>query len=194
MSDIKPKKMVSRNIAVALGIICIILVIVSLVAAFAYYTPIINSQDNTISSLNSQIASLNTQVSAQNSTISSLNTQLAMLQNLMNNLHIWSTENSTVWVDNASSGLLARTLEDWSFSNVSSFGYVCVLASSDSNTTIVRLTLDSVEWNGTVLVYETTVGLGGIAIFLHLPCAWTTIEVGPFNETAIVTATVIYYY
>lgn len=54
----KLKKTVGRNVAIAMGIICITLVIVGWVGAFAYYTPIINDKDNTISSLNSQISQL----------------------------------------------------------------------------------------------------------------------------------------
>jgi predicted PurR-regulated permease PerM len=50
-----PKKLVSRNVAIALGIICIILV-VGVVGAFAYYMPMINDKNNTISSLNTQIS------------------------------------------------------------------------------------------------------------------------------------------
>lgn len=57
MSELKPKKMVRRSVAIALGIICIILA-VSLVGAFAYYMPIINDKDNTISSLDSQLSNL----------------------------------------------------------------------------------------------------------------------------------------
>jgi type II secretory pathway pseudopilin PulG len=56
-SETKPKKMVSRSVAIALGIICIILA-VSLVGAFAYYMPMINDKDNTISSLDSQLSNL----------------------------------------------------------------------------------------------------------------------------------------
>jgi hypothetical protein len=57
MSEVEPKKMVSRSVAIALGIICIILA-VSLVGAFAYYMPTINDKDNTISSLKSQFTNL----------------------------------------------------------------------------------------------------------------------------------------
>ena len=64
MSETKPsqtitKKMVSRNVAIALGIICIILV-VGLVGAFAYYILTMNDKNNTISSLNTQISQLTT--------------------------------------------------------------------------------------------------------------------------------------
>jgi hypothetical protein len=62
MSEQQEKKVVSRNVAVALGIICILLV-VGLGGAFAYYVTIMNSRitdkDNTISSLNSELSNLN---------------------------------------------------------------------------------------------------------------------------------------
>jgi hypothetical protein len=61
-SETKPKKMVRRSIAIALGIICIIL-IAGLGWAMAYYTMIVNNKNNTISSLstsNSQLTTNNT--------------------------------------------------------------------------------------------------------------------------------------
>jgi uncharacterized coiled-coil protein SlyX len=85
MSD---KKMVRRSFAVALGIICIVLVVVGLVGAVTYVIPMISDKDNTISSLNLRMSQLNTnntnlqnQIASLNSTISSLNTQVASLQN-----------------------------------------------------------------------------------------------------------------
>jgi len=57
MSEPKPKKMVSRSVAIALGIICIILG-VSLVGTFAYFVPVMNDQNNKINSLNSQLANV----------------------------------------------------------------------------------------------------------------------------------------
>jgi hypothetical protein len=65
-SEPKPKKMVRRSVAVALGIVCIILVLVlaiSLVEVFDYYTPIINDKNNTISSLSSQLSNVNSDFS-----------------------------------------------------------------------------------------------------------------------------------
>jgi archaellum component FlaC len=80
------KKVVGKNVAIASGIICILLA-VSLVGAIANYTSIINAKDNIITSkesainnLNSQIASKNSQITENNNTISSLNSQIATLQ------------------------------------------------------------------------------------------------------------------
>jgi len=58
MSETVPKKMVSRNVVIALGIICIILV-ASLAGAAAYYTSVVNGKDNKISSLESQLSNAN---------------------------------------------------------------------------------------------------------------------------------------
>ncbi|MEM3761003.1 MAG: hypothetical protein QXZ02_07860 [Candidatus Bathyarchaeia archaeon] len=61
------KKVVGRKVAIALGIVAIIL-LVGLVGAIANYTSIINGKDNTIASLNSQIANLQNQVNDLNAT------------------------------------------------------------------------------------------------------------------------------
>lgn len=59
------KKVVKRSIAITLGIICIILV-VGLVGAIAFYMPVINEKNSTISSLNSQITDANKEISQLN--------------------------------------------------------------------------------------------------------------------------------
>lgn len=58
------KKVVSRTVAIALGIVCIILV-VGLVGAVAYIT----TKDSQITSLNSQISNLNDVVNLAKSTV-----------------------------------------------------------------------------------------------------------------------------
>jgi peptidoglycan hydrolase CwlO-like protein len=97
-SETKPKKMVSRNVAIALGIICIILV-AGLAGAFAYY---LNDKNNTISSLNTQISSkdsqisqLNSQISDENNTISSLNTRISQLRSSVFQNQVFS-DNATI--------------------------------------------------------------------------------------------------
>jgi len=55
------KKVVSRNVVLALSVICI-LAVAALIGVYASYTATINSKDNAISSLNSQITSLEQQV------------------------------------------------------------------------------------------------------------------------------------
>jgi peptidoglycan hydrolase CwlO-like protein len=76
------KTTIGKNVAIASGIICILL-LVSLVGAIANYTSIINAKDTTntnqagtISSLNAQINSLNSQLIENSNTIASLNSQI----------------------------------------------------------------------------------------------------------------------
>ena len=68
--------MVRRSVAIALGIMCILLVVVGLVGGVAYIMPMINTKDNTISSQNSAIINL---------------------QNQMNQLQTWLNENVTAY-------------------------------------------------------------------------------------------------
>lgn len=66
-TEMKPKKMRSRNIAVALGIICIILV-AALAATTTYYILAIEDKSNSISSLNSLVNLANYTVIVDNQT------------------------------------------------------------------------------------------------------------------------------
>jgi cell division protein FtsL len=84
-SETKSKKMVRGSVAVALGIICIVL-IAGFGGAMLYTVTLLNDKNNQIDLLNTQISSkdsqisqLNTQISDQNSTISSLNSQISQL-------------------------------------------------------------------------------------------------------------------
>jgi hypothetical protein len=109
------RKTVRRSVAIAFGIICVV-VVAGLVGAFAYYhyTPIISGKDNTISSLNAEISQLNAttllnlreQVEADNLTIQSLTNQLASVQDQFNGLLNVTviplgliTSNISVWVN-----------------------------------------------------------------------------------------------
>jgi hypothetical protein len=70
--ETKPKKMVGRSVAIALGIACIIL-IAGIGGAMAYYTMAINKKNSTVTQLNQQMTNKDSQ-------ISSLNSQVAQLQ------------------------------------------------------------------------------------------------------------------
>jgi len=62
------RKVVGRNVAIALGIICIILV-VGLIVAVANYTSIIKGKDDTIASLQNQVGDLNSIINLEKSTV-----------------------------------------------------------------------------------------------------------------------------
>lgn len=95
------KKVVSRNVAIALGITCVIIA-AGLVGAVANYMSIINKKDNIIATKDSQIQTLTSQKNQlqtwlnENLTlINTLNAQITNMQNQISNLNsqITSLEN-----------------------------------------------------------------------------------------------------
>lgn len=82
------KKFNSKDVAIAFGIICIVLA-VSLVGASTYYVPIINDK-------NKMISSLNTQISQSNSSVTYLQEQV---HDLLNVLDFSAFMNETVIVE-----------------------------------------------------------------------------------------------
>jgi len=69
------KKMVTRSVAIGLGIVSIILA-AGLVGIFAYYIPLLDDRDSTISSLNTRIADKDYQIQIKNTQINNLQTQV----------------------------------------------------------------------------------------------------------------------
>jgi hypothetical protein len=63
------RKVVSRNVTIALGIICMVLV-VCLVGAIANYTSIVSEKDSVIKAKDAQIAALQTQMNLLNNSLS----------------------------------------------------------------------------------------------------------------------------
>jgi hypothetical protein len=61
----EPKKVARKSVVVGIGLVCILLA-VSLIGAFAYFVPMVNDKDNTISSLKAQISSQQSQISQLN--------------------------------------------------------------------------------------------------------------------------------
>jgi hypothetical protein len=177
----EPKKMVRRNVAVALGIICIVLAI-GLVGAIAGYTSMINGKDSTISSQASQISSYQNQVN-----------------NLTNTLDL---SESTVWVNNQTISQAAYRYTFWTYS-INNAGYVSVnVQSSTTNNTYV-----TVNWylDGILYYNNVTVGTSGRAVFPVLPTLpygelsgsnYILIKVGNTNKVGNATETVsiTYYY
>ena len=114
------KEMVSRNVAIALGIICIILI-----ALIAYFTVTGISAQNSYNTLQNQNKQLqtwldgnetylgqtqanntnlqnqhnsdNSMLSSLNSSVTSLRKQVENLQNQANNLHLWAQKTRQCW-------------------------------------------------------------------------------------------------
>jgi len=170
------KKVVSRNIAIGIGVLYIIL-LVGMVGVALDYASVLNDKD-------SQIADLQNQVTFDSSTID----RLTAIGNLTN---------STVWVNHESidqpAGNSSNTYTSWSYS-VSYAGYVVVdiLSSSNSNT-YVEL---KYSWNGVNYDNTVNVGSGGSAWFPVLPS--NNIDVRVINNSfftgASETLTITYWY
>jgi hypothetical protein len=169
------KKMVSRSVAIALGIIFII-VLAGLVGTFAYY---MTDRNNTISNLNSQISDKNNQISELNATVTNLNNTVRHLIEIVN------LDKSKVLYDTSSiveypplQGLdLPATFIDISHGVVGSYvldsqfnnaGYLIVQIKSTSNDTYINYTCAS--HFGTFNL-QTNIGLNGTTIFPVLPLA-----------------------
>ena len=88
------KTTIGRNIAMASGIICLLLAI-SLVGAIADYTSIISVKDSTIASKDSAINNLNSQITSINSQISSKDSQIETLTSQKDQLQTWLNGNVT---------------------------------------------------------------------------------------------------
>jgi hypothetical protein len=226
-SETKSKKVVGRDVAIALGIICILL-IAGLGGAFAYYTMVIYSKENELASANNTISQLNNnitnlqnqdkqlqtwldgnetllnQTQAKNTNlqnqIDSLNSNVTNLQNQVNNFHIGSTENSTIWVnnenlhENSSSDLIIFV-----FADVPSAGYVSIRVSSNNNSTYVGLGTPSISPTNSTDInfptyYQLSVGFGGTVVFPVLPTSWIQIYFGSSFGEATLTVTITYYY
>ena len=97
MNDAKPKKMVGRSVAIALGIGCILL-IAGLGGAMVYYTMTINDKNDKIDSINAQLATIignNTNINATE-IINQLNTNITNLTSENNQLQAWLDGNETL--------------------------------------------------------------------------------------------------
>lgn len=166
----KPKKMVSRNVAIALGIIGIILVVGLLGAVLQ------------ISSLSSKVSDLTDTLNMGKSTI------------LVNNQTVSQTaDNYTSWMFNYEPPYeISKLIEPWPLPSwsIKYAGILWVTVRSSTNKTYVRAIyagwFDSQE----------DVGTTGGAIFPVFPSGNIEIRVGNTNttENATETVTITYYY
>mgnify|MGYP001569533870 CR=1 FL=1 len=193
MSETEPRKMVSRNVAVALGIISILLI------AFVAYFSITgisaqNSYDNLQNQNNQLQAWLDGNESALYQAQNWLNGNVTNLQSQVNNLtSIVNLANSTVWLNDQTISQPHGSSTSWTES-ANYAGYVSIFVlSSTTNMTYARVlySVDGVNYDNTV-----GVGASGIVYFPVLPSSSITTEVG--NNNAVVgateTVTITYYY
>lgn len=177
--------MVRRSIAVAFGIICIVLV-AGLGGAFVYY---INDKNNTISSLNTRIYQLYSNVTNLRDQVNDLNDTLK-LHKIDPWTHGWTSVNQ-----------LAGSYSSWNFSVPYAGGIVVLVLPPKINSTWIR-----VLWNCSLLViggiqydYQTQgIDVNGeqIAGFPVLPTSNVEIRVGNTVSAGNVVYDVLiaYYY
>jgi len=218
LKETKPKKMVSRNVAVALGIICIILV-----ALIAYFTVTGISAENSYNNLQNQNKQLQTWLDGNETLLNQTQTwlggngtllnetqswlegnitfytsQMTNLQNQVYNLtSIVNLSNSTVWVDDQTISQPASSYTLWTFSAIYA-GYVSVLVNTSTVAgTHVRVVYSSygVNFNQDIVVNASNTA-ENTAVFPLLPSSSIQVEVGNVNVSvgATETVTITYYY
>lgn len=166
------KKVVSRDFAIVLGMITIMLS-VALLGAITYYTSIISGKNDAITSKDSLISSLNDQVNG-----------------LVNMVDL---AKSSKWVSSQTVEESASSYVYWTFT-ADYAGYVSVSMSVSTTTdSYVRVIYSSHGAN-----YDNQVGVvaGGVAVFPILPSASVEIRIGNANlfNGAFETVTITYYY
>jgi hypothetical protein len=169
---VSEKKIIGRNVAIALGIMCIILA-VGLIGVVANYTSIISGKDNAITS--------------KEGTISSLNSQVANLTDIAN------LDKSKVWVNHHEISHEAGYETYWTFSAIYA-GYVSVDINEDNTTTTYVRAIYSAY--GVKYDNQMDVVAGGTAVFPILPSSGIEIRIGNTNLLigANETVTITYHY
>jgi hypothetical protein len=166
------KKVVGRNIAIGLGILCIILLI-GLAASEYYYTPIINDRERTISQLEGTNSNLQDQIRNL--------TAIAFLQSYID------------LVFNQAISQPANANTSWTFT-IYYAGWMEIAVSSTTNTTYARVIYE----HGLTVLYDNSVNLNSTIGYVSFPVLPTsvTVQVGNTNltEGANDTVTIRYYY
>ncbi len=166
-NEAKPKKIVSRNVAITLGIVCIMLV-----AVLIYSGEIIEDRNNQISDLQGQNTLLERQIGELNSVL-----------NLSEAPDLWK------WNENITLAPLTST--SWNYST-SYAGYVWLSANPNQGSTWnITLRLVWSYKNGVVNYDSTTNGFIKCAI---LPCPDVTITLSNTDPTKEYSGTLIFMY
>jgi hypothetical protein len=182
------RKIVSKAMVIALGLICIILA-AGLVGAIAVYMPMasnlesqIAEKNSMISSLNSQVSSLTSQVLALQADIEQFNStiedykaaQRAFNSQVESYINIISLNVSEHLFASQSFTRAANTSDTFYTGNILYAGYISVSVESSSNTTYVQVVYSS---HGVNFDQTVTVGTDGSAVFPVLP-GEIVIEIG----------------
>jgi uncharacterized coiled-coil protein SlyX len=205
------KKIVSRTMVIALGIICIVLAS-GLVGTIATYMLMVSNLEAQVAEKNNTILSLNSQVSSSSSQVLSLNSQVSSLQadleQINSTLSVYkdaiqdynsqiSYYLSLLSLNESTYLLAAQTLTQDANNSTTVYnyiinyaGYVSVVVNSNSTTTYVQMIYSSYGVN---YDHNVTVGTNGTALFPVLP-GEIEIKVGNTEPVDNVTATVTAIY
>lgn len=194
------KKLVGRNVAIALGIVCIILV-AGTGGVMAYYTMQINDKDSTYNnyvathshidsdynSLSTQNTNLQTQITNLQSQITTKDSQITDLQSIadLQKQEVVVTQYSVNQGAGQSSAVAARS---FSYS-----GYLRISATTTTSNAYITL---QYWFGGKLYSFSQTVGTSGDVIFAILKTDSATVYVGNTNflNGATETVTITYYY
>jgi DNA-binding transcriptional ArsR family regulator len=205
VNETKPKKVVGRSVAIALGIICILLI-----AFVAYFSITDISAQNNYSNLQNQNKQLQKWLDGNLTLLNQTQMWLGgnitaynQLQDEVSSIYILGTKNSTVLVNNETypryegptimennETVYFIALPSWGFW-VPSAGYVSVLFSSNSTSTRVEVQYDS---NGTFNMLWFDVGSSGIIVFPVSPSTYSISLHNSLGKTSVFTVTITYYY
>jgi len=173
------KKVVSRNIAIILGLVCIILA-VGLVAVFAYDNSVIVSKNNELNDKNWNIAGLQGDVTYLQAQLSNLNSIIRL-------------EKSDVIVDSQTINQGARSESVVKSMSIPYSGYLHV---SSTSTTDNAYFVVQYWFKDQLYSQSGVVGTSGELVFAVLKSDSCTVYVGNKNwvNGATHTITVTYYY
>lgn len=197
MFEPKREKVVGRNVAIALGIICIILVAILATVLFMSYSPTL---DSSIPSLQSQLTNTQNQLTNVQGQLAGLQNQITNLQNQkgalqaqVNDLNdVLNMTKSETWATSQTVSQPAGTYNFWAHFTTYA-GYVTVnVESSTTDKTYIE-----VLWNSNGISYynKTSVGAGGTGVF---PVLSSNVEVRVGNANlvngATETVTITYHF
>jgi archaellum component FlaF (FlaF/FlaG flagellin family) len=182
MNEIKPKKMVNRNVAIALGIICVVLI-----GSLEYFALAYSSAQNSNDNLQNQVNSLQSQVKDLNNII--------------------ELSNSSVWADNNTVSVTGDLMfYPNGYSELVNYaGYLLVGTSSTSNDTWLSVGYSLILPKTGTYTYSENLNISSDQQWHAFPIlpssnpesdSGVNVYVGVWNqtETANVTISIIYYY
>jgi hypothetical protein len=204
------KKVVKREIAVALGAVCIVLAI-SMVGAVLYQYSIYNNLQSSYNTLQSNYNDLQSSQSANSayindhshtneeyeslkSTLTSTQSQLSSTQSQLSSANaIANLQSSSTWLSSATVNQDRGSYYSYTYS-AGYAGYVSVyIQSSTTSNQYVEAIWSS---NGVDYDKSITTGTSGTAVFPVLPSSNIQIRIGNTNllNGATATVTITYYY